>query len=91
MASTINIQLTDHLRQHVDFRTSDDDVYSTPSEYLRDLIRRDMEKYQAAREIEIAQMLMDARNSPTSPLDKEFFNRIRAKYKNTPVKKKKQP
>ena len=34
---------TDELCAYIDSRTSDNSVYSTPSEYLRDLIRRDME------------------------------------------------
>ncbi|MCG8368904.1 MAG: hypothetical protein MJA32_00165 [Proteobacteria bacterium] len=37
------MSLTDELREYVDSRTGDQGVYSTPSEYLRDLIRRDME------------------------------------------------
>lgn len=90
MPSTINLQLTDHLRQYVDSRTSDFDIYSTPSEYLRDLIRRDMEKRQASQEIEIAEMLMDAHDSPTMPLDKDFFNRIRKRHQQ-PVARKKKP
>lgn len=43
MASSMNLSLTDELRDFVNSRTGDNGVYSTPSEYLRDLIRRDME------------------------------------------------
>ncbi len=43
MSSSLNVSLTDELRRFVDARASDKDVYSTPSEYIRDLIRRDME------------------------------------------------
>lgn len=43
MGSSLNVSLTDELRRFVDTRASDGDVYSTPSEYVRDLIRRDME------------------------------------------------
>lgn len=43
MASSMNLSLTDELRRYVDSRTGDEGVFSTPSEYLRDLIRRDME------------------------------------------------
>jgi antitoxin ParD1/3/4 len=42
MASTLNIQLTDAPREYVDERASEKDVYATPSEYIRDLIRQDM-------------------------------------------------
>lgn len=43
MASSLNLSLTDELREFVDSRAGDGGVYATPSEYLRDLIRRDME------------------------------------------------
>lgn len=43
MSSTLNVQLTDALRRYVDERASDDDIYATPSEYIRALIRRDMQ------------------------------------------------
>jgi antitoxin ParD1/3/4 len=45
MASSLNVSLTDELRRFVDTRASDQDVYSTPSEYIRDLIRRDREEF----------------------------------------------
>lgn len=43
MASSLNLSLTDELRRFIDSRTGDSSVYATPSEYLRDLIRKDME------------------------------------------------
>lgn len=43
MASGLSLSLTVELREFINSRTSDAGVYSTPSEYLRDLIRRDME------------------------------------------------
>jgi antitoxin ParD1/3/4 len=43
MASSLNLSLTDELREFINSRTGDTGVYATPSEYLRDLIRRDME------------------------------------------------
>ncbi len=43
MASSMNLSLTDELLDFVKGRTGDVGLYSTPSEYLRDLIRRDME------------------------------------------------
>lgn len=41
MSNSLNIQLTAELRRYVDERASDDDVYATPSEFIRDLIRKD--------------------------------------------------
>ena len=43
MGSSLNVSLTDELRSYVNMRASDVDVYATPSEYIRDLIRHDME------------------------------------------------
>lgn len=51
MTNTLNIQLTSELRRYIDMRASDDDVYATPSEYIRDLVRRDMEEYAAVADI----------------------------------------
>lgn len=45
MSSTLNLQLTTELRRYIDMRASDNDIYSTPSEYIRDLVRRDMEDW----------------------------------------------
>jgi antitoxin ParD1/3/4 len=44
MASSLNISLTDEMRNYVNSRASDNDLYATPSEYIRDLIRQDMER-----------------------------------------------
>jgi len=43
MSSSLNVSLTDELRSYVNTRANDNDVYATPSEYIRDLIRQDME------------------------------------------------
>jgi len=51
MASSMNLSLTDELRDFVNSRTGNRGVYATPSEYLRDLIRRDMESQAALMHI----------------------------------------
>lgn len=43
MSSSLNVQLTDGLRRYVDERASDKDVYATPGEYIRDLVRQAMQ------------------------------------------------
>ncbi len=43
MASSLNLSLTNELRDFVNTRAGEAGLYATPSEYLRDLIRRDME------------------------------------------------
>lgn len=44
MSKALNVSLTDPLREFVDSRTGDHSVYATPSEYMRALIRKDMEE-----------------------------------------------
>ena len=51
MSSSLNISLTDELRNFVNSRASDQDLYSTPSEYIRDLIRQDMENRYALSQV----------------------------------------
>lgn len=44
MATSLHVSLPDELRRFVDQRTDGRDIYSTPSEYIRDLIRKDMQE-----------------------------------------------
>jgi antitoxin ParD1/3/4 len=59
MSSSLNVSLTNELRRYVDSRASDSDVFSTPSEYIRDLIRRDMRDWAVVASI--AKGLREAR------------------------------
>lgn len=65
MANSLNLSLTDELRRYVDTRAGDGDVYATPSEYIRDLIRRDMQDWLVVRDI--AQGLKEARQGEFAP------------------------
>ena len=40
----VTLRISGGLRDHIDECTGEHGLYETPSEYLRDLIRRDMEK-----------------------------------------------
>ena len=51
MASSMNLSLTDELRDFVNSRTGDTSPYATPSEYLRDLIRRDMASQEVVTQV----------------------------------------
>ena len=62
VSSSLNVQLTDALRKYVDERASDKDVYATPSEYIRDLIRQDMQDHAVATKI--FEGLDDVRKGP---------------------------
>ena len=43
MPSSLHVSLPDEMRAFVNLRTNGKNDYATPSEYVRDLIRRDME------------------------------------------------
>jgi len=49
--SSLHVNLPDELRRFVDQRTSGKEIYSTPSEYVRDLIRRDMQDAKIAMDV----------------------------------------
>ena len=51
MSSSLNLSLTDELRRYVDLRASDNDLYATPSEYIRDLIRHDMQEHAVLQDV----------------------------------------
>jgi antitoxin ParD1/3/4 len=40
MANSLNLSLTDELRAFIDQNTGDGTLYSTPSEFVRDILRR---------------------------------------------------
>ena len=44
MTSSLHVSLPDEMRAYVDLRTNGKKSYATPSEYVRALIRLDMEK-----------------------------------------------
>lgn len=47
MSDRINARLTQPLAEFVDRMVGEEGLYETPSEYVRDLIRRDMERRDA--------------------------------------------
>jgi antitoxin ParD1/3/4 len=48
MASSINLSLTDELRAFVDANCGDGTLYATPSEFMRDLLRQQKSRQEAA-------------------------------------------
>ena len=51
MSSSLHISLPDEMHRFVQERTNGKDMYATPSEYVRDLIRRDIENFVAMSKI----------------------------------------
>ncbi len=48
MSSSINLSLTDELRSFIDSNCGDAGLYSTPSEFLRDILREKKERQELA-------------------------------------------
>jgi antitoxin ParD1/3/4 len=48
MSSTLNLSLTDELRAFVNENCGDGTLYATPSEFVRDLLRRQKQRQEAA-------------------------------------------
>lgn len=48
MASTLNLSLTDELRDFIDRNCGDGTLYATPSEFVRDLLRQKKLQMEAA-------------------------------------------
>lgn len=65
MANSLNLSLTDELRRYVDARASDADLYATPSEFIRDLIRRDMRDWAIVNDV--VRGLQEARQGDFAP------------------------
>ena len=51
MASYLKLSLTDELHEFVNRKVEDNELYTTPSEYLQDLIRQDMESHSTAMHV----------------------------------------
>ncbi|VAW70394.1 hypothetical protein MNBD_GAMMA10-3130 [hydrothermal vent metagenome] len=48
MSNSINLSLTDELREYLDSNTGDGTLYAAPSEFLRSLLREKEEKQASA-------------------------------------------
>jgi antitoxin ParD1/3/4 len=46
MSRSLHVSLPEEMRAYVDLRTNGQNAYSTPEEYVRALIRKDMEQEQ---------------------------------------------
>lgn len=69
--STMNISLPDSLKSFVDEQVNQRG-YSTSSEYVRELIRKDQDRLQL-RDL----LLAGAASNPTAPVDASYFDGLR--------------
>ncbi|MEQ9425197.1 MAG: hypothetical protein RJQ09_12310 [Cyclobacteriaceae bacterium] len=44
MANSLNVALTEELKRFIKEQSGDNSLFSTPSEYIRDLVRKDKEQ-----------------------------------------------
>jgi len=75
--STMNISLPEALKSFVDEQVGQRG-YSTSSEYVRELIRKDHDR-QHLRGL----LLAGAETAPTAPADGDYFESLRAKVRNS--------
>lgn len=47
MSSTINLSLTDELKEFIQKNSGDGTLHSTPSDFVRDLLRHEMDRKEA--------------------------------------------
>lgn len=73
--STMNISLPEGLKAFVDERVSEGG-YSTSSEYIRELIRKDQDR-QRLRDL----LLEGANSGPAVPVDDAYFDSLRARIR----------
>lgn len=71
----IALRLNAVLAKHIARQVGEDGSYDTASEFIRDLIRKDMGNKQQSNEYAVATMLMAAENSPMSPLEDDFIDK----------------
>lgn len=65
---SINIPLTDELKEYVNSQAGDGTMYSTPSEYIRDLIRHDRDKKESEEiSVNILQGFKDLSEGKVTP------------------------
>jgi antitoxin ParD1/3/4 len=73
--STMNISLPDTLKAFVDEQV-DQGGYSTSSEYVRTLIRKDQER------LRLQTLLLDgAASAPSAPVDAGYFDALRERVR----------
>ncbi|AXP07203.1 MULTISPECIES: type II toxin-antitoxin system ParD family antitoxin [Pseudomonas] len=73
--STMNISLPDALKSFIDDQVSQRG-YSTSSEYVRELIRKDQDRQQLR-----SLVLAGAESAPTVPVNGDYFESLRAKVR----------
>lgn len=78
MVTSINLSLTDELRSFVKENSGDGTLYSTPSEFLRDILREKKERMEAA---ELRDAILEGFQDGVSGRSMSFSGDLRADMK----------
>jgi antitoxin ParD1/3/4 len=71
MPNTINVRLPDALQEFIETQTKGDGLYESVSEYIRDLVRRDLERVEAQKWQKLESILLPGLRADES----EFIER----------------
>lgn len=82
--TTINISLPRKLKARMERKIKSED-YASASEYVRDLIRKDL--YAEAID-QVDQLLLEGLNSPAEPYDEKWLERLKAGPNKTPRRRR---
>jgi antitoxin ParD1/3/4 len=58
MPNVINVRLPDALQEFIETQTSGDGLFESVSEYIRDLVRRDLDRVEAQKWRKLESMLL---------------------------------
>jgi antitoxin ParD1/3/4 len=78
MASTLNLSLTDELREFIDENSGEGTLFATPSEFVRALLREKKERLEAAR---IRDAILEGYQDVLSGRTLEYQGNLRALLK----------
>ena len=78
MASTLNLSLTDELREFIDKNSGEGTLFATPSEFVRSLLREKKERLEAAR---IRDAILEGYQDVLSARTVEYQGNLRALLK----------
>jgi antitoxin ParD1/3/4 len=78
--TTVNISLPKRMRAEIERKIARE-AYGSVSEYLRDLIRRDLHK-EAYEHVD--RLLLEGLNSPARPYDRKWLQRLKAEITKQP-------
>jgi len=78
VGSSLNLSLTDELRAFIDQNCGDGTFYSTPSEFVRDLLRQKQMQHEAAR---IRAGILEGYQDAANGRAKEFRGDLRGMLK----------